>query len=196
MDAGQHAEKKEKRFSRSAISLVVMVAIIFGLSFLLRQYVIQGYSIPSGSMETTIMTGDTVFAEQVSFRLRPIEQGDIVVFQDPEYPSRILIKRVIAVGGQKVSMEDGILYIDGTAQTEKEKTYVRGSTNRLQRTIADIGPLTNAQPFTVPQDTIWVMGDNRENSQDSRYFGPIKVSSVYGRAFMVYWPLEHFGVLQ
>lgn len=189
MDAGQHADQKSSGFLRSLISLAVMVVIIFGLSYLLREYVIQGYSIPSGSMETTIMTGDTVFSEQVSYYLRDIEAGDIVTFKDPEIPSRVLIKRCIAVGGQTVDLKDGVVYVDGAAVSEP---YTEGKPSEpLGRTVIDI-----SYPYTVPEGNIWVMGDNRTNSQDSRYFGPIPASSVYGRAFMVYWPLDHFGVLQ
>lgn len=189
MDAGQHADQKRSPLLRSIISLVVMVVLIFGLSFLLREYVIQGYSIPSGSMETTIMTGDTVFSEQVSYYIRDIEPGDIVTFKDPEIAGRILIKRCIAVGGQSVDLRDGVVYIDGEALTEP---YTHGkASDPLARTVVDI-----TYPYTVPEGHIWVMGDNRTNSQDSRYFGAIPASDVYGRAFMVYWPLEHFGILQ
>lgn len=133
------------------------------------------------------MTGDTVFAEQLSYYVRDIEPDDIVVFKDPEIPSRVLIKRCVAVGGQTVNYQDGYLYVDGVVVTED---YTTGISEPLSRTSVDI-----SYPYTVPAGEIWVMGDNRTNSQDSRYFGSIPISSVQGRAFMVYWPLEHFGLL-
>lgn len=189
MDAGQHADQKKPRFSRSIVSLVIMVVLVLGLSFLLREFVIQGYAIPSGSMETTIMTGDTVFSEQMSYYFRDIEQGDIVTFQDPEIAGRILIKRVIAVGGQTVDLQNGQVYVDGQVLSEP---YTHGKVSEpLSRTVATI-----SYPYTVPEGYIWVMGDNRTNSQDSRYFGAIPDSTVYGRAFMIYWPLENLGVLE
>lgn len=166
-----------------------MVVIILGLAYFLREYVIQGYRIPSGSMENTIMTGDTVFSEEVSYFVRDIEPGDIVTFEDPEIAGRILIKRVIAVGGQTVDLRNGVVYVDGIAQ-EEPYTHDKPSLP-LSRTIASI-----SYPYKVPQETIWVMGDNRTNSQDSRFFGPINVESVTGRAFLIYWPLDHFGALQ
>lgn len=188
MDAGQHADQKSSSFVRSFVGLAVTVAIIFGLSFLLREYVIQGYSIPSGSMENTIMTGDTVFSEQLSYYFGDIVPGDIVTFKDPEIASRVLIKRCIAVGGQTVDLRDGLVYVDGVAASEPYTD--EKPSEPLNRTIEDI-----TYPYTVPQGYIWVMGDNRTNSQDSRYFGAIPDTSVYGRAFMIYWPLDHFGML-
>ena len=189
MDAGQHADQKNSGMLRSIISLVITVAVIFGLSFLLREYVIQGYSIPSGSMENTIMTGDTVFSEQISYYFGDIESGDIVTFKDPEIAGRVLIKRCIAVGGQTVDLRDGVVYIDGVPQHEPYTD--EKPSEPLSRPLEDI-----TYPYTVPEGYLWLMGDNRTNSQDSRYFGAVPVSSVYGRAFMIYWPLEHFGMIQ
>lgn len=190
MDAGQHADQKSSGFLKSFISLAITVALIFGLSFLLREYVIQGYSIPSGSMENTIMTGDTVFSEQVSYYFGDIAPGDIVTFKDPEIAGRVLIKRCIAVGGQTVDLKNGVVYIDGNAISEP---YTEGKPSEpLSRTVEGV---EITYPYTVPQGYIWVMGDNRTNSQDSRYFGAVPKSSVYGRAFMIYWPLNHFGML-
>ena len=189
MDAGQHADQKDSpRFLRSLFSALVMIIIIIGVSFLLREYVVQGYGIPSGSMETTIMTGDNVFSEEVSYYFRDIEPGDVVTFKDPEIPSRVLIKRCVAVEGQTINLDEGKVYIDGVAIAED---YTNGlPTDPLARTVESI-----TYPYTVPAGCIWVMGDNRTNSQDSRYFGAVPASSVYGRAFMVYWPINHFGLL-
>ena len=100
MDSGQHADRQSPGILRTFLSLLVMVAFVFGLSWVLRTYVFQAYEIPSGSMEETIMVGDMVFSEKVSYYFRDPEPGDIVTFQDPEIPGRVLIKRCIAVGGQ------------------------------------------------------------------------------------------------
>ena len=100
MDSGQHAEPRRSGAFRTILSLLVMVAFVFGLSWVLRTYVFQAYEIPSGSMEETIMVGDMVFSEKVSYYFRDPEPGDIVTFQDPEIPGRVLIKRCIAVGGR------------------------------------------------------------------------------------------------
>ena len=175
MSAGQHATDSHGGILRTFFSIVVMVAFVLGLSWALRTFVFTAYEIPSGSMEETIMTGDMVFAEKVTFT-------------DPEIPGRTLIKRCIATAGQTINITgDGILYIDGVAQSE---TYTHGKPTL---------PLSNSSitfPYTVPQGYIWVMGDNRTNSQDSRYFGAVPTSSVTGRGVLVYWPVSEFGVLE
>ncbi len=187
MDSGQHAEKRGGGFLRSLLSFVIMIVFVLGLAWGLRTFVFTAYQIPSGSMEKTIMTGDMVFAEKVSYYFRDPQPGDIVTFTDPQVPGRTLIKRCIATAGQTIDINgDGTLYIDGVAQYE---SYVGGK---------ETLPLSNSSitfPYTVPQGCIWVMGDNRTNSQDSRYFGAIPVSSVTGRGALVYWPISDIGVL-
>lgn len=180
--------KRKGRFLRSVLSFVLTIAAIILASFLLRAFVFQSYEIPSASMEETIMTGDLVLSEKVSYYFSSPEGGQIVTFEDPEIPSRTLIKRVIATEGQTVDLRDGNVYIDGERQFE---SYTDGKPSY---------PLPNSKagityPYTVPQGHVWVMGDNRTNSQDSRYFGAIPVSSISGRAALVYWPIDQFGVL-
>lgn len=191
MDSGQHADHRTPSFVRTLISLAVMVAFVFGLSWLLRTFVFQAYEIPSGSMETTIMTGDMVFSEKVSYYLRDPQPGDVVTFQDPEIPGRILIKRVVAVGGQTVSINDadGLVYVDGVPLAE---SYTNGKPSYpLNNSIANV-----SYPYTVPEGYLWVMGDNRTNSQDSRYFGAIDRDTVTGRGAFIYWPFNHVGLLE
>lgn len=187
MDSGQHADRQSPGALRTFLGLLVMVAFVLGLSWLLRTFLLQAYEIPSGSMEETIMTGDMVFAEKVSYRFRDPEPGDIVTFQDPEIPGRILIKRCIAVGGQTVDIndEDGLVYVDGEPLAEP---YTDGKPS--YRLASDV-----TYPYTVPEGHVWVMGDNRTNSQDSRFFGSIPISSVTGRGALVYWPLNDFKLL-
>lgn len=174
---------------RSVLSVVLTLAAIVLASYLLRAFVFQSYEIPSASMEETIMTGDLVFSEKVSYRFGDPEPGDIVTFEDPEIPSRTLIKRVIATEGQTVDLKDGSVYIDGLKQFEP---YTDGKPSY---------PLANSSedityPYTVPSGEVWVMGDNRTNSQDSRYFGSVPVSSISGKAVLVYWPIDQFGLLE
>ena len=189
MDSGQHADRQSPGILRTFLSLLVMVAFVFGLSWVLRTYVFQAYEIPSGSMEETIMVGDMVFSEKVSYYFRDPEPGDIVTFQDPEIPGRVLIKRCIAVGGQTVDLVDGRVVVDGVALDEP---YTRGEPSYP---LTPYYGLTIDYPYTVPEGGLWVMGDNRTNSQDSRYFGAIKESSVTGKAIFIYWPLTDVGPL-
>ena len=178
---------KEQGMARSIVDFIVMLAIAAACVFLLRTFVILPFSIPSGSMETTIMPGDMVFSEKITTR-DGVEPGEVVTFADPQDSSRTLIKRVIATGGQTVDLIDGMVYVDGSPVNE---VHAMGDSLPLQT--ADGVELQ--YPLTVPEGYLWVMGDNREASLDSRYFGAVPESSVSGHAFMIYWPLNHAGLL-
>lgn len=190
MYSGQHAETRGPSFLRTLARILFMIALVVALSWGLRTFVFQAYEIPSGSMEETIMTGDMVFSEKVTYYFNDPELGDIVTFQDPEIPSRILIKRVIATGGQTVDLTDGgKVVVDGV---ELYEPYTGGEPSF---------PLVSAYgtkieyPYRVPEGKLWVMGDNRTNSQDSRYFGPIDEDTITGRAVLIYWPITNIGLL-
>ncbi len=188
MSSGRHAEQQEGGFFRSLVEFVIMLAVVLGAAFLLRTYVVAPYEIPSSSMEPTIMVGDKVFSEKISYYSGDVRPGDIVTFQDPEVASRTLIKRCIATAGQTVDLADGVVYVDGEPQAD---VYAQGLSYPLTPAVG----VEVEYPYTVPEGCIWVMGDNRENSQDSRYFGAVPESSVSGHAFFVYWPLARLGAL-
>lgn len=189
MYSGEHAETKQG-LGRSILSFVAMVALVLLLSWGLRTFVVQAYEIPSGSMEHTIEIGDMVFSEKISYLVRDVEAGDIVTFEDPEVEGRIMIKRVIAVGGQTVELIDGRVVVDGVALDEP---YTNGLPSEP---LATPGGRTVSYPYVVPEGYLWVMGDNRTNSQDSRVFGAVEESSVTGRGVLTYWPLSRFGLLE
>lgn len=189
MYSGQHAHSKLSGLGGSVVSFVVTIVFIVLLFLGLRTFVFQAYQIPSGSMESTIEVGDMVFAEKVSYRFGEPQRGDIVTFADPEIPSRILIKRVIATEGETVDLVDGKVVVDGVPLNEP---YTEGKESL---------PLTPAYgtaityPYTLGEGELWVMGDNRTNSQDSRYYGAVDASTVTGKAVLIYWPFNHFGLL-
>ncbi len=189
MSYGQHSKDMEPSFLSSIFSFLLMVAVVFGAAWVLRSFVIAPYQIPSGSMETTIMISDKLFSEKVSYYFRSPEPGEIVTFDDPEVEGRTLIKRCIAVGGQTVDLIDGAVYVDGQ---RLEEPYTNGLASHPLSTAAGV---EIAYPYTVPQGYIWVMGDNRTNSADSRYFGPVNQEAVTGHACFIYWPLNRIGVL-
>lgn len=190
MDAGQHAQQKNS-VGRTMLGIALMVLAVAVLTVVLRLFVFVPYEIPSGSMEETIIPGDMVFSEKISYYLRDVEAGDIVTFNDPEVIGRVLIKRVIAVGGQVVDVRDGSVYVDG--EKLDEPYTLNKPSYPLTRTAHNVEVVF---PYTVPDGYLWVMGDNRTSSQDSRYFGAVPESSVTGRAALVYWPFEHFGLLE
>lgn len=172
----------------STVRWLIETALLVGLAFLLAQgiktFIVQPYIIPTGSMIPTIELRDRILAEKISYRFRDPKPGEIVVFNDPTGQHPKLIKRVIAVGGQTVDIRDGKVYVDGKALDEP---YVHGKVTE---------PGTVPMPVTIPAGYVWLMGDNRPNSGDARFFGPQPVSGVDGRAFFTYWPPNRAGVLQ
>ena len=174
---------------RRWIREILPYAVLLGAVLLFRVFILINATIPTESMENTIMTGDMVFSEKISYYLRDPEPGDIVTFQDPEIPGRVLIKRCIAVGGQTVDLVDGRVVVDGVALDEP---YTRGLPSEPLKTALGVEV---SYPYTVPAGHLWVMGDNRTNSNDSRYFGAIDEDTLTGRAALVYWPFSNFGLL-
>ena len=187
MSTGKHAAPKEHSRARSVLEFVLLLAGVFVIVWLLHTFVFQPYRIPSGSMEETIMTGDMVLAEKVSYYFEEPAQGEIVVFDDATVEGRHLIKRCIAVGGQTVDLVNGKVVVDGVVLDEP---YTNGLPSN------PLNSKTVTYPYKVPEGYIWVMGDNRTNSQDSRYFGAVSLDSVVGRGMFVYWPLENIGFLE
>lgn len=154
--------------------------------WLLFTFVLGIFYVPSGSMLDTIRLGDRVVGEKVSYRFGAPRQGDVVTFLDPAGSGATLIKRVIATSGQTVDLRDGAVYVDGQ-RLDEDYTEGRPSLPLGEHATNLSGPLS--YPYVVPDGCIWVMGDNRTNSLDSRYFGAVSVESVTSRGLFIYWPL-------
>lgn len=186
------AERGEGRQIPLVLDLAITAALTVVLVIVVKSFVLDTYMIPTGSMLETIKLDDLLFGEKVSYYFRSPKVGEIVTFDDPEDPSVTLIKRVIATEGQTVDLVDGALYIDGELVDEP---YVGGKpTYEIDRHASSLaGPVT--YPYTVPEGRVWVMGDNRTNSLDSRYFGAVEVTSVHSHAVLIYWPLSDIKTL-
>jgi signal peptidase I len=170
--------------TRVIIEWVIVIVAAVTVAALLRTFVVQTFWIPSASMEPTLMTGDRVVVNKLSYRLHDVHRGDIVVFTTPPGVSenyKDLIKRVIALPGESVQGTDGKVVVDGRPIDE---SYLPDGTFT-----------TDLDITTVPEDSVWVMGDNRDQSSDSREFGAIRESTIVGRAFVRIWPLSRFGFL-
>ena len=130
-----------------------------------------------------------LLGECVTLHFEDPEQGDIVTFRSP-LDGETLIKRVVAVGGQTIDLVDGEVYVDGERLDEP---YTGGKpTYSLSEYVGSAGI---EYPYVVPEGTVWVMGDNRTDSRDSRYFGPVDVDDVTSRALFIYWPPSDIGGL-
>jgi len=177
-------EKRPSILGR-VLELLVIAVIAAAIALFTRGFVAQPYVIPSGSMIPTIEIGDMVLAEKLTYALaREPQQGDIVVFADPNGVHDQLIKRVVATGGQTVDVRDGKVWVDDKVLDEP---YTHG---------VESLPGTVQLPIKLQQGEIWLMGDNRPESGDSRFFGPQSITTVKGRAFWRHWPLNRFGKLE
>ncbi|NLV71214.1 MAG: signal peptidase I [Actinobacteria bacterium] len=173
---------KRRSGFRWVVEVVVIVAAAFILALLIQQFLVKPYAIPSPSMEPTLVEGDRVLVSRVTYNVRDPERGDIIVFEPPGYEgSDPFIKRVVAVGGDTVAVRDGVLWVNGVAQDEP---YLK------EGRIWEDFPETSIAPGWV-----WAMGDNRNNSGDSRVFGPVSEEAIIGVAFAIYWPLGDLGGL-
>lgn len=178
-------------------SLVEWSAVIVGavlVALLVKIFLVQAFYIPSGSMEPTLDIQDRVLVNKLSYKFHKVNRGDIIVFERPdnEGPGDIkdLIKRVIALPGESVVIKDNGVYVDGLKVHEP---YLPPGT----LTTTESSPLkcSTEDPCVIPEGDVWVMGDNRSNSRDSRWFGPISENKIVGRAFVRVWPLNRLGSL-
>lgn len=182
-------EETEEETSRGskALDWGITIGVPLVLALLIHIFVLEAFIVPTGSMLETIQLDDRVWSEKVSYRFRSPERGEIALFQNPTDKDVTLLKRVIATEGQTVDLVDGKVVVDGVVLDEP---YTNGKPSYpLDRQAAGVG--TISYPLVVPEGHIWLMGDNRTNSLDSRYYGPIPTSTVIARAFCTYWPLDH-----
>jgi signal peptidase I len=191
-DAG--ASRADLRPRRSAgawlLEWVIILVVIFGFTFLIRAFVIQTFSIPSGSMLPTLQIGDRIVVDKLAYH---VSRGSIVVFKRPpleeqDYPD--LVKRVVGLPGETISARDGNIYIDGKLLSEP--WLPKGPQAYTAPIPGDPHPQFNLPVggVKIPQGDYFVMGDNRTNSEDSRWFGPIPRSLIVGRAVSVVWPFS------
>jgi signal peptidase I len=180
---GPPAAQPRNRLLRWLVEIVVIVAAAFALALLVQQFLVKPFAIPSPSMEPTLVKGDRVLVNRLAYRFRSPEVGDVIVFHpsNQEPGSDPFIKRVVAVGGDTVAVHDGLLYVNGLAQDE---AYVK-----------EYPIVGDSREVRIPEGSVWAMGDNRNNSGDSRVFGPVDEDAIMGVAFAIYWPLGHIGGL-
>lgn len=176
---GQGGEpKKPGKSSAREWAETLVVALLVAL--VIRTFVVQVYLVEGPSMEPTLHTNERVFVNKLLYRFREPKPGEIIVLQDPNRPQRELIKRVIAVAGETIEIKKGIVYVNGQALKEP---YINTA----------IKSTTDMQPLVVPDKQVFVMGDNRGMSFDSRAIGPVVVSKIDGKAFFMFWPVDKFG---
>jgi signal peptidase I len=186
-------------FSRIRRDWIEPILIAFLLVVLIRTFLFQPFKIPSGSMEDTLLIGDQLIAVKFLYgirvpftgatvwKFRDPRPGDIIVFRFPGDPSKDFIKRCIATEGQSVEIKNKEIFVDGKKQNAPPHTKFIDTTVLP----AQFGPRDNLSPQYVPAGHMFVMGDNRDNSNDSRFWGTVPYRNIRGMAVIVYWSWDH-----
>lgn len=169
------------------------------LALFTRTFLFQAFEIPSASMEENLLIGDHILVnkfvygpapswlERALLPVRSVERGAVVVFRYPEDPSRDFVKRCVALAGDEVEIESGVLSLDGRGIDERAYVFHDPEAQGDPFARYESRPLGDFGPFRVPQGSYFCLGDNRENSHDSRAWGPVPAELVRGRALLVYW---------
>ncbi len=171
-----------KRKRTPIFELVESVAIAVVLALVIRIFLFEPFYIPSGSMEPTLQIEDKIIVNKVVYRFKEPQRGDILVFKYPLDPSRDYVKRVIGLPGETLEIKDSAVYINGSSLTE---SYLPSDLKLM-----DFGPVS------IADGSYFMMGDNRNNSQDSRVWGVLPENYIVGKAFFIFWPGSRISVLK
>ena len=195
-------ETKTKGALRENIEAIVIAVI---LALFIRTFIVQAFKIPSGSMKNTLLIGDHILVNKFIYGVKipftdgktliPVsdpERRDIVVFKYPEDPDKDFIKRVVGVAGDTIEIKNKQLFVNGELQDD-EPYAIHQDGRIIPRQFSQ---RDNFGPITVPAHSLFVMGDNRDNSHDSRFWGVVDLKAIKGKAFIIYWSWnsDAFGV--
>jgi signal peptidase I len=156
------------------------------LSLLIITFVVQAFYIPSGSMEPTLQIDDRILVGKFSYRFGTVRRGDVIVFHYPLNPGKDFVKRVVALPGETIELRDGVVLINREPIKELYPTALASG---------DRACTSNYLAQKIPASNLFVLGDNRCNSEDSRFFGFVPFNNVVGKALLVYWPLPRIGLV-
>lgn len=175
-------ETKDNSFVSFIKELPLLIIVAFLVAWAIKSFIIQPFFIPSGSMEPTFYDGDHVLVNKFIYRFSEPKRGDVIVFKYPLDKTKDYIKRIIAVGGETIEVRSGDVFINGKEIYEPYlKSNVVGS---------DFGPVK------IPKNKYFVLGDNRDNSSDSRTWGLLPPKNILGKAIVLYWPLNRVGIVK
>jgi signal peptidase I len=206
----KNKDKKAEKKKESPSESISSIAGVFVSGLFIITFIVQAFEIPSGSMENTLLVGDHVFVDRLSamtkagligavLPYREIKHGDIVVFLHPKEPGMYVVKRVIGLPGDRIHLNDGVVYRNGEALTEPytlregtQEEYRENFPRGMPQNAASDWPIEMSQhiengELVVPPDSIFGMGDHRDVSLDSRYWGFIPRKNVVGRPLFIYW---------
>ena len=184
----RHKRKEKEESVSTARELFQWVAAIVAavlIALAIDNFVIVNAQIPSGSMENTIMTGDRVIGNRFAYSFSDPQRFDIIIFRYPDDESQLFIKRIIGLPGETVEIRDGKIYLNGSDEPLED-------VQTKETMVGSFGP------YTVPETSYFVMGDNRNDSKDSRYWTNTFVTKdeILGKAIFRYWPISEFKILE
>jgi len=169
-------------FLMDILETVVFIGSFFIVVYL---FIMQPNQVKGASMEPTFASGDYIMTSKITYKFRQPERGDVIVFKSPKNPDIEYIKRIIGLPGDKINIKNSQVYVNDKLITEN---YISDATN-----LWDGGYAKEGVPITVPENYLFVMGDNRPRSSDSREFGPVAVDSIIGHVFYRYYPANKVG---
>lgn len=183
----EQIEKKGEPVIREIFSWIFSFVLALAVALLLKNYIIINADVPTGSMENTIMPGDRLLGNRLAYIKAGPRRGDVVIFRYPDNEEELYVKRVIGLPGEKITIREGKIYVNGS-EAELKEDYLKETW-----TVA-----TGPYDFEVPQGSYLMMGDNRNDSWDARYWTNSYVSreKILGKAVVVYWPFRDFGKLK
>lgn len=175
-----------KKYNKWYIYLILFVSANFvvqpTIEIVINKNIIQTYKIPSGAMIPTLLIGDRILVNKYAYRNSNPQRGDVAVFIPPHEPSKIYVKRIIGIGADRIEIKDKQLFVNGVAQSE---SYIIHSDSRTIP--SNINPRNYFGPVTVPEDHFFFLGDNRDNSHDSRFWGFVEKDKILGKVMSFYW---------
>lgn len=170
------------------MDILETIAFVGSLFIVIYLFIFQPNQVKGVSMEPTFQSGDYIITSKITYKFKKIERGDVVVFNSPKNPDIEYIKRIIGLPGDKIEVRDGKVYLNNQLLSEN---YIASKTN-----LWDNGYLKEGEPIFVPENFVFVMGDNRPRSSDSREFGPIPISSIVGTVIFRYFPPQKIGIIK
>ncbi len=177
-----------KRLGNFFLDILEVFVTSFAIFLFIYLLVLQPHKIKGNSMEPNYHDGEYLLTDKLTYRFKEPQRGDVVVFEPPNSPDEEYIKRIIALPGETISINNGKFYINGQMLNESyipENIYTKGKDFLPNNTVK-----------TVPQGSYFVSGDNRESSSDSRYWGFIRKDKITGKAWFIYWPPKSVGVIK
>ncbi len=183
VESGENiSEKPRKKQKHPVRDMVETVLIALAIALLIRTFVFQPFYVPTTSMVPTLAVNDRIIVFELGMRFSEVDRGDVMVFRYPLEPELIYVKRIVGLPGDQLEIREEGVYINGEQLSED---YLPE-----QFTYAPYGPVT------IPEDSFFGLGDNRPDSQDSRYWGFIPRENLVGEAVMIYWPVNRAGLIR